>query len=253
MATETTHAAQTAKDDTAHRQPTATLITGRLPTEAFALEDTLSTVSDLSVSCASLVTAGETAPLPLLWFQTDDPDTLAAALASDSTVAAADPLVHTADRHLYRMEWPPDIRSLCRILLNTQAMLVDAYANETHWTVEILYPDRETIRQTSEFCEQYNVSFEIDSLRSLDPDQTTQYGLTPAQYEALTVACECGYFRVPREVDLETVADEIGVSHQALSERLRRGHQTLITTVLGGAGPTLADSPATEQSLDSDR
>jgi predicted DNA binding protein len=253
MATEITHAAQTAEDDTAHRQPTATLITGRLPTEAFALEDTLSTVPDLSVSCASLVTAGETASLPLLWFQTDAPDTLDTALASDPTVAAADPLVHTDNRHLYRMEWTPDIRSLCRILLTTQAILVDAYANETHWTVEILHPDRENIRHTSEFCEQYNVSFEIDSLRSLDPDQTTQYGLTAAQYEALTVACQRGYFKVPREVDLEAVATELGISHQAASERLRRGHQTLITTALGGAGPTLADSPAAEQSLDSDR
>jgi predicted DNA binding protein len=240
MGAETTHAVQTAEDSTVHRQPTATLITGRLPTEAFALEDTLSTVPDLSVSCASLVTAGETAPLPLLWFQTDAPETLASALASDPTVAGADPLVHTDDRHLYRMEWTPDIRSLCQILLNTQAILIDACANETHWTVEILYPDRENIRQTSEFCEHYNLSFEIDSLRSLDPDQTTQCGLTSAQYEALTVAYQHSYFTVPREVDLNDIADELGVSHQAVSERLRRAHHTLITTVLGGAGQTLA-------------
>jgi predicted DNA binding protein len=249
METEISPSAQTAEDTTAHRQPTATLVTARLPTEEFALDETLMSVPDLSVNCASLVTAGETGPLPLLWFQTTAPEMLAAALENDPTVSAADALVHTDDRHLYRMEWDPSLGWLCQLLLNSQAILQSASANERHWHVEILYPDREALSQTSAYCEQYNLSFEIESIRTLDPDQTTQYGLTPPQYEALTLACERGYFTVPREVDLETVAEELGVSHQALSERLRRGHQTLINTMLGGPGPTLT-APAAEQSFD---
>jgi predicted DNA binding protein len=239
MATETTPSIQTAEDTTAHRQPTATLVTARLPTEEFALDETLLSVPDLRVECASLVTAGETGPLPLLWFQTTAPELLATALENDPTVIAADALVQTDDRHLYRMEWEPSLDWLCQLLLNSQAILRNASASERHWHVEILYPDRETLSQTSAYCEQYDFSFEIDSIRTLDPDQTTQYGLTPPQYEALTLACERGYFAVPREVDLEGLAEEIGVSHQALSERLRRGHQTLINTLLGGPGTTL--------------
>jgi predicted DNA binding protein len=243
MGAETTHAVQTAEDSTAHRQSPATLVTARLPTEEFALEDTLSTVPDLSVECASLVTAGESGPLPLLWFQTTAPEMLAAALENDPTVTAADALVQTDDRHLYRMEWEPSLGWLCQLLLTSQAILQTASASERHWHVEILYPDRETLSQTSAYCEQYNLSFEIDSIRTLDPDQTTQYGLTSAQYEALTLACQMGYFTVPRETNLEEVADELGVSHQALSERLRRGHQTLINTMLSGPGPTLTTPP----------
>jgi predicted DNA binding protein len=109
------------------------------------------------------------------------------------------------------------------------------------------------LSQTSTYCEQYDLSFETESIRTFDPDQTTQYGLTPPQYEALTLACERGYFAVPREIDLEGLAEEIGVSHQALSERLRRGHQTLIKTVLGGPGTPLTAAPAAEQSLDDER
>lgn len=223
--------------------------TARLPTEEFALDETLTTVPDLSVECASLVTAGETGPLPLLWFQTTNPEMLAAALENDPTVIAADALVHTDDRHLYRMEWEPSLGWLCQLLLTSQAILQTASASERHWHVEILYPSRETLSQTSEYCEQYNLSFEIDAIHTLDPDQTTQYGLTPPQYEALTLACERGYFTVPREVDLETVADDLGVSHQALSERLRWGHKTLINSMLGGPGTTLT-APAAEQSFD---
>jgi predicted DNA binding protein len=244
--------AQTVHDDTdrTDRHHSATLVTAQLPTEEFALDETLMSVPDLSVDCASLVTAGQTATLPLLWFQTTAPEMLAAALENDSTVTAADALVQTDDRHLYRMEWEPSLGWLCQLLLNSQAILQAASANESHWHVEILYPDRETISQTSTHCEQYNLSFEIESIRTLDPDQTTQYGLTPPQYEALTLACERGYFTVPREVDLEGLAEEIGVSHQALSERLRRGHQTLINTMLGGPGTTLTAAPAAEQSFD---
>lgn len=244
---------QTARDGSASQQSSATLVTARLPADEFALAETLMSVPDLSIECASLVTAGETRPLPLLWFQTPAPEMLATALENDPTVIAADALVHTDDRHLYRMEWEPSLGWLCQLLLSSQAILQNASASERHWQVEILYPDRETLSQTSEYCEQYNLSFEIESIRTLDPDQTTQYGLTPPQYEALTVACERGYFTVPREIDLETIADELGVSHQALSERLRRGHQTLINTMLGGPGPTLTAAPAAEPSLDRER
>jgi predicted DNA binding protein len=243
METAITTSVNTPQEKSDDHQPTATLVTAHLPTEEFALDETLTTVPDLSVTCASLVTAGKTASLPLLWFQTTAQETLAAALESDPTVTAAEALIHTDDRHLYRMEWDPSLGWLCQLLLNSQALLLDAQASERHWAVEILYPTRETLQDTSAYCEQYDLSFTIEAIRTLNPGQTTQYGLTPAQYEALTLAYERGYFSVPREIGLEDLADEIGVSHQALSERLRRGHATIINGVLGGPGPPMTTPP----------
>jgi predicted DNA binding protein len=233
MGTDVTTRANTSQESTDDHQPPATLVTARLPTEEFALDETLRTVPDLTVTCASLGATGNAAVMPLVWFQTTD-ETLDAALESDPTVADADELVRTDDRRLYRIEWSPAICSLCQILLSSQAILQNASATERHWSIELLYPTRETLSQTSEYCERYNFSFDIESIRTLDPEQTTQYGLTSAQYEALMLACKRGYFAVPREIDLEGLADEIGVSHQALSERLRRGHQTLINAVFDG-------------------
>lgn len=246
-ATPSDSSAQTVRDGSASHQSRGTLVTARLPADEFALAETLTAVSDLSVTGASLVTAGESGPLPLVWFQTTDPDSLAAALDGDPTVRAAEAIVHADERHLYRMEWDPGLDVLCQLLLTSHAVLLDAQASERHWTVEILYPDREALQQTDAFCEQYNLSFEIETIRTLDPEQTTHCGLTPDQYEALTVAWQMGYFAVPREANLEAVADEIGVSHQALSERLRRGHDTLISTVLGESKPTLVDSSVGER------
>lgn len=244
MELETAQPTQASDDSTAHYQSTAPLVRARLPTESFALAETLATVPDLQVTCASHVATGEEAIMPLVWFQTPaDDSSLAAALEGDPTVAGAEQLVNTDDRSLYRIEWTHDIRSICQILLNSTASLLDATANERYWCVEILYSDREALQETSTFCEQYNVSFEIEALRTLDPELTTQCGLTAAQYEALTVACRLGYFAVPREADLNEVAETIGISHQALSERLRRAHETLITAVLGETTSTLDGPP----------
>ncbi|PSP50724.1 hypothetical protein BRC67_09015 [Halobacteriales archaeon QH_3_68_24] len=56
--------------------------------------------------------------------------------------------------------------------------------------------------------------------------------LTDTQFATLETALESGYYRVPREQTIEELATELDVSHQALSERLRRGHRTLVETVL---------------------
>jgi len=50
--------------------------------------------------------------------------------------------------------------------------------------------------------------------------------------EALVSAVERGYFEVPRGVTLGDIADDLGISQQAASERVRRGTNTVLRTVL---------------------
>ena len=54
---------------------------------------------------------------------------------------------------------------------------------------------------------------------------------------------EVGYFDVPREAKLGDIADRLDVSHQALSERLRRGHANLVQETIG-VGPPEKTLPA---------
>lgn len=217
--------------DSIGQQGEGTLLRGRLPTEAFALHETFATVPDLTVECAPLVAAGESASMSLLWASTEDPN-LTAALTTDPTVCAVTELRRTDDRHLYRVEWTHDVQCCIDILLQSEGILLSAQATSTEWAVEILYPDREDVRTASECCERYGLSLTIDTIRSLDTNRTSQDGLTPAQHNVLTQACQHGYFAVPREIGLEELAGKMNVSHQALSERLRRGHDTLITSTL---------------------
>lgn len=41
-------------------------------------------------------------------------------------------------------------------------------------------------------------------------------------------ALDRGYYDIPRTIDVGGLAEEFGVSRQAVSERLRRGHRTII-------------------------
>jgi predicted DNA binding protein len=56
--------------------------------------------------------------------------------------------------------------------------------------------------------------------------------VTPGQQNVLVAARERGYFDIPRETTLRELADELDVSHQTLSEHLRRGIMNLVDATL---------------------
>jgi predicted DNA binding protein len=64
--------------------------------------------------------------------------------------------------------------------------------------------------------------------------------MTDEQFDALAAACKRGCFDIPRGVDLDDLADELDITHQSLSERLRRGHDVLIeeTLLVGSTSQT---------------
>lgn len=83
-----------------------------------------------------------------------------------------------------------------------------------------------------------DVRLEITALRDLD--QRTRAALTRPRYEALRAAYDRGYFEVPREIDLQELAAELDISHQALGERLRRAKADLVEQTIFAEGTTVA-------------
>ncbi|AUX09561.1 bacterio-opsin activator HTH domain-containing protein [Halalkaliarchaeum desulfuricum] len=96
--------------------------------------------------------------------------------------------------------------------------------------------DRPTLQDVLRSLVQSDVQFEINrisdagahsSLAIVDLD-----ALTDKQREAIELALERGYYDTPRETDLETLSDELGVSKSAVSQRLRVTESKLIQSVL---------------------
>jgi predicted DNA binding protein len=231
-----------------------TIVHCDVPAAEFALAETFQTVPEASIVCEQQVTCSTTDPLPLIWARVPDRSAFEAALTDDPTVATFTSLDETGPAQLYRMDWTDRVQLVVRMLTNANATILDAAGQAEGWQLRVLYPDRDALRATYEFCEDHNVNVDIRTVRTPDADAHTQLGpggnLTREQYDAIALAYKRGYFSVPRTATLEELADEMDISHQALSERLRRAHNALIGEALemslsGSDGASAASTPTT--------
>ncbi|WP_282190242.1 helix-turn-helix domain-containing protein [Halocatena salina] len=132
------------------------------------------------------------------------------------------------------------------MLTGEVATILSAVGSGSEWFLRLLYPNREACSEIHTVCKTYNLGLIVDSIRTIDGEQSTHHGLTDAQHMALAQAYNMGYFKVPRDTSLAAVAESLDISHQALSERLRRAHQTLIGTMIrqqGSAQTTTKTAP----------
>lgn len=214
----------------------AAIVRGRVPAEEFALQHVLESVPNARFRVERVVASGDESVMPLVRVRGGDRDAVAAALEEDPTVEDVSLLAAFDEELLFRMEWYDRIRLLLQMITNTEATVLDASGGDGRWQLRVLFPDHDAVSRTHEFCETHGLSFEVESIRGLEDGPAGRYGLTEEQYRAIALALDRGYFDVPRSVTLEELADEAGVSHQALSERLRRGMEALIedTIVVDG-------------------
>lgn len=57
----------------------------------------------------------------------------------------------------------------------------------------------------------------------IESGQEPEFGLTASQWKTLALAVERGYYDIPRRCTTAELADELDISAQAVTERLRRG------------------------------
>lgn len=208
------------------------VVVGVVPAEAFALQHVLESVPDARFRVERIVESGDDAVMPLVRVRGGDRDAVEAGLAADPTVDEVTLLAAFDDELLFRMEWYDRVRLLVQMLTNARATILDAFGGDGRWQLRVLFPDHDAVSRTHEFCTTHGLAFDVASIRELEDEPAGRYGLTQDQYEALVLAVERGFFEVPRGITLEELADEAGVSHQALSERLRRGMGRLVDDTL---------------------
>ncbi|MFC6835360.1 helix-turn-helix domain-containing protein [Halomarina ordinaria] len=223
----------------------ATVVQGRLPAEEFALCETLDSLPDAEFETELIVESGEDAIMPLLWVRGAPTEAVREVLERDPSVRSVDLLVELDDAQFYRMEWVGHVELALELLTNAHATIMNAYGAGDWWYLRVLYPDRDSLGRTTDFCERHGLSFDIDTIREMDGEPAGRFGLTDGQYAALTYAVEQGYYDVPRGCELQDLADHFGLSHQALSERLRRGVKALVEDALlvGAPAPEVATRP----------
>ncbi|WP_224447613.1 helix-turn-helix domain-containing protein [Haloprofundus salilacus] len=184
----------------------------------------------------------------------DDLDRFDAALDDDPTVADATVLDESDDWRQYRLTLSPEGSDASTYYIRTEldAVMLAAEADADGWLLRMQFPDRASVSAYRQRCVDTGLSFRLHRLYHESNAGGTQYGLTDAQYDVLTRAVDAGYFEVPRRCSLAEIGDELGISGQAASERLRRGLQTLLRRTLSEQEIGWR-SPADRQRLDREK
>lgn len=181
--------------------------------------------------------ASETVPLrALFWASGADFARFEAAMNDDPTVASWCRMVESGGRTLYRIQYDGELTAIeahGRIIELDGAVLGATNLEPGLWRLELTFPDRESLSAFRSYCEDLGKELRLASVRGheyalsgVDPN------LSDAQRETLQLARDRGYFSIPREASLADLAEDLGVSQQAASERIRRGMDTLVEHAL---------------------
>jgi len=160
--------------------------------------------------------------------QTEIEDALdgASAIGDYSLISAED------DRWLYDIEFDPDTIDLFEFVLEEHGTVLSASASGGTWLLSIRFVDREGVSSLYDRLVEHDVTPTIVRLFDMMEETHSECGLTSRQYETLVAAIDHGYFEIPREVSMQELSEELDISHQALSERLRRAYRALVTSEL---------------------
>lgn len=179
-----------------------------------------------------------------LWLTGPTRPELETALDADASVESYSLISTVEDRWLYDVTFEPEVIDVFGLAVDHQGTLLSAAGEDGRWQLRIRFVERQDASDLYDQLSEEDVDSTLVRLSNLAEQSPADYGLTPKQYEALLAALDHGYFTIPRETSMEELASELGVSHQALSERLRRAYRALVLTELNGTvAPTTATAP----------
>ncbi|GAB3669014.1 helix-turn-helix domain-containing protein [Halopiger thermotolerans] len=213
----------------------------------FFLGPTLEAMPSLDVDLERQYALDPARPVAFCRMACPDLDRLERTLAADGTVAAFDRLDRTTDWARFRItrseprsgdggggesgsesESESDVVGAYRRWVSVGGELLACRGTDGRWEIEMRFPDRAAFNSYHDFLVTRGVEFELHRLADGANVRSDDGVITDSQREALEIAFERGFFEVPRETGLTTVAETLEISEQAVSERLRRGQARLI-------------------------
>lgn len=195
----------------------------RIPADDTVLANTLEYVPGLSCDVEQVIVADQFG----LWFGGADYSTVETALSADQTVERFRYMATEEERHLFSVEFTDAGVNPFSAVVEAGGAVLAASIDDAIWTLRLRVHERESVSEIYEHIEAHGPHVDIVRLCALSHSTAESFGLTEEQYSAIVEAIEHGYFEIPRQISLEELAAELGISHQALSERLRRAYQTL--------------------------
>jgi hypothetical protein len=135
-------------------------------------------------------------------------------------------------RELHVVAWEPNADPFFRLVDDHGGSVRRGTGTGEAWTFETQFPSHDTFASFRSAHETAEMGVEVKQVYNPTHGTDAWYGLTPRQRRTLELAVERGYYDIPRRCTTIELADELGISDQAVTERLRRGIVTFVTNTL---------------------
>jgi predicted DNA binding protein len=210
----------------------------RVPSTDFELGRILTIDGDTTIELERLVPIGE-ATVPLFWVHNSTRDSFVESVRNHPAINNASEVDVFEDRTLFTLDWESTEDRLIQGIQECEAQLLSAVGTPETWEFELRFADSDVLTEFSNYCEESDISLNINYVYNpTEPDAHPWYGLTDPQREAMTLAVRKGYYNIPRGCTTKELAAELGISDQAVTERLRRAIVTLVSNTLVTDEPT---------------
>ncbi|MEF8914989.1 helix-turn-helix domain-containing protein [Natronomonas sp.] len=198
-----------------------------------ALANSIEAVPEATLRIERTYATDPERPIAFIWVPAPDIEAFDSALAADPSVADFERIRDIDGECLYRIQ-----AAAGRAVITYPKWVevggerLKAYYDDGWWHARTRYPSREALSEYREYLQDKDVTFRLKRLYDSGHRDGDGPTLTDEQRETLELAYERGYFEVPRSISTSELADELGVSNQAVSERLRRASARLVEDAL---------------------
>lgn len=161
--------------------------------------------------------------IPFFWIHAAPPESIVDSLWDHESVESVEIVDRIDDATLVAVEWVPESDTVFRDIEACDGQILRAVCQKRYREFDVRFAEHDTLSAFRERCERDDVAIHVQRIyHGTGPDEDPRFGLTTPQREALALAVERGYYDIPRRCSTAELAAEIGISSQAMTERLRR-------------------------------
>ncbi|RQG98055.1 helix-turn-helix domain-containing protein [Natrarchaeobius chitinivorans] len=200
--------------------------------EEFMLGEVLAGPPQMRIELERIVPTGNSV-VPFLWVTGDDFEAFEQQVTAHEFVDDILALDKVEDSTLYRVKWHGKHNDLIQGITEAEGTILEGRADD-RWYFRLRFPDHDSLSRFHNTCTDLGISIHIVRTYT-ETDRTEsvkQFALSQEQREALIVGLRRGYFDTPSQVSLDELADELEISQQATSDRIRRGTKQVLSEVL---------------------
>jgi predicted DNA binding protein len=200
--------------------------------EDFPLHAVFEQLTDVTIELDRIVPTGE-AVIPYFWISADDTDKLTTDLSEDIGINQVKIIDQLEKQMFVRIDWDLTYESILTAIVNTNITLLSGIGKEKQWTFEVRASEQQDLSEFQTYCQDNDIPIELTELHAISSLRSDrEYDLTEGQRNALIMAYSSGYFDSPRDATQDDLADELGITRQAVSSRLQRGMRRLVASTL---------------------